>query len=55
VRSKVVLIFFRNPDEKTQRPIHGIRVWKRAGHVWIKLDHITETLTRGTKLSNSKL
>ena len=33
VRPKIVLIFFRNPNEKTQRPIHSVCVWKRAGDI----------------------
>jgi len=50
---EIVSILFRNSYEEAQRFIHGICIRKRAGHIRLKSNHITKTLTPRSKLADS--
>jgi len=49
-----VSIFFRYPNKKPQRLIHGFRIRECIRHVRLKTNYIAKTFTAGTRFPHAQ-
>lgn len=52
--SEITLVLFSDPNEKAQRLIYRISIWKRTGYVGLEFNHVTKTPTPRSELADSK-